>query len=466
MSPFRNILKLSLGDFVAKTLNFLAFVYLARVLGVTGFGIFEFSFSILAYFLLLVNGGIELWATRHAAKAEAVRPLVEWIIPFRVLLAGISFALLIALLPVFPDYPGLQPVLIVLGLTLFLNALNMRWVFLGLERMGRVGLGLMASQIVFATTIFLFVRGPEHVVWVAAMWLLGDLALTLYFGWLFKAEFGLRGLRFRLGRFEGDLRAALTMGASQGIGLMLYNFDTLLLGILSGPNPVGWYRAAYKPITAALAMPITYFQGLFPTLSRRHQNDRGAFDEILSRSLRLTAIFALPLGVGGTFFAAPIILLLFGPEYQNAIPAMQLLSWAATLVILRGNFRQALNAADYHNLDLRCAAIAVGFNVALNLVLIPNFGILGAASATIASEVIWFTFASYYFWRYVSKVSLLSPLIRPVLAAAAMGAGLLLSGPLFWPLKAILACASYFGILFVLGDREVRSWTRIARTIG
>jgi len=466
VSPFRNILKLSLGDFLAKTLNFLAFVYLARVLGVTSYGVFEFGFSILAYFLLLVNGGIELWAIRHAAKARAIRPLVEWILPFRFLLAGLSFFILILLLPVFPDYPGLRSVLIVLGLTLFLNALNMRWVFLGLEHMGRVGLGLMVSQIMFASSVFIFVRGPEQVTWVAAMWLFSELVLTLYFGWLFAAEFGLRGLRFRLRGFDGDLRPALTMGASQGIGLMLYNFDTLLLGFLSGPNPVGWYRAAYKPITAALAMPITYFQGLFPALSRRHQTDREAFDGILSRSLRLTAIFALPLGVGGTFFAGPIILLLFGPDYSNAIPAMRLLSWAATLVILRGNFRQALNAADHHELDLRCAAIAVGFNVVLNLLLIPNFGILGAAIATIFSEIVWFGIGSYYFWHYVSKVNLLSPLLRPIIAAVVMGASLLLTGSLFWLVRAILGTVLYFAILFLLGDREVRSWTRIARTTG
>ena len=47
MSPFRNILKLSAGDFLAKTLHFAAFIYLARVLGVATYGVLELALSVI-----------------------------------------------------------------------------------------------------------------------------------------------------------------------------------------------------------------------------------------------------------------------------------------------------------------------------------------------------------------------------------------------------------------------------------
>ena len=57
MSVFQNIFKLLVGDFFAKTLNFLAFVYLARVLGVSTYGVLEFALSIMTYFLLVGRRG-------------------------------------------------------------------------------------------------------------------------------------------------------------------------------------------------------------------------------------------------------------------------------------------------------------------------------------------------------------------------------------------------------------------------
>ena len=144
MNPFRNILRLSVGDFVAKTLYFLAFVYLARVLGVANYGVLEFALSILSYLLLLADGGLELWATREAARGTDMRQLVARIVPLRFLLATGAFGMLLVLLPVFPDYPALQTILVLFGLTLLAQAANLKWVFMGREQMacgGRTGGG-------------------------------------------------------------------------------------------------------------------------------------------------------------------------------------------------------------------------------------------------------------------------------------------------------------------------------------
>ena len=91
VNPFRNILKLSLGDFFAKTFNFIAFLYLARVLGVTSFGTLEFAVTILTYFTLLADGGLEFWSTREVAHTGDVRQLVQRIVPLRLILASARF---------------------------------------------------------------------------------------------------------------------------------------------------------------------------------------------------------------------------------------------------------------------------------------------------------------------------------------------------------------------------------------
>jgi O-antigen/teichoic acid export membrane protein len=462
-SPFLNILRLSIGDFVAKTLNFLAFLYLARVLGVTNYGVFEFAISILTYFMLLADGGLEFWATREAAQGGDVRTLVGRILPLRLTLALAALILLIVLLPFFPAYPGLRTMLWIFGITLLVYAANIKWVFMGHESMARVAYGLVINQILFSVMVFLWVRQPSQAVWAPWMWLVGDLVMALYFWGLFARSYGGLRFKFTLRGAVGVLKPALTIGSAQAMGLMAYNFDAVLLGFLSGPNPVGWYRAAYKPITAALAMPLTYFLGLFPALSRTFSRDRLEFDAIVQRSLRLTAIIAFPLGIGGTFFAVPIIGLLYGAEYSPAIPAMQLLSWSAALIILRDTFRQALIASGNQTLDLRSAAIAVGSNVILNFILIPPFNLVGAAIATVLSEVVWFTASIVLYSRNVSKVNPLSYLSQPVIASAVMVVFYLITCSIFWPVQAVLGVMLYFLTLYLVGERELRGLLEIRR---
>ena len=460
MNPFLNIIRLVSGDFLAKTLNFLAFIYLARVLGVASYGILEFAISIVMYFLLLADGGLELWATRQAAQVKDIRQLVARIVPLRLLLAVGAFVVLLMLLPVFPNYPALRMILMLFGLTLFTQTVNLKWVFMGQEKMTRVATGLVVAQIVFAVAIIGFVRSPAHVIWVPVLRVVGDLAMTVYFARLFTAEHGRLGLAFTLRGARSTMHPALTMGTSHGLALLNYNFDTVLLGFLLGPMAVGWYNAAYKPVTVALAMPVTYFLGLFPVLSRAYVESREVFRQIVVRSIRLMSIIAVPIGVGGTFLAEPIIDFLFGPDYASAVPALQVLSWSAVLVILRGTYRQAFNAAGRQRLDLRCAGASTALNLVLNLLLIPRYGIIGAAVATLVSEIVWLTMSSCYFYRYIIPMSLLPLLLKPVVAAIAMGLCFWVTQSLFWVLQAFIGVLVYFGVLMLLGETEVRSWVQ------
>jgi O-antigen/teichoic acid export membrane protein len=243
-----------------------------------------------------------------------------------------------------------------------------------------------------------------------------------------------------------------------------YNFDTVVIGLLLSPMMVGLYNAAYKPVTVLLAMPTTYFIGLFPALSRTFAQDQKSFREIATRSFGLAALGAVPIGIGAFFLAASIINFLFGPAYANAATVLQILSWSAVLVILRGTFRQSLNAAGKAGLDLRCAGCAVLLNVVLNLLLIPRYGIIGAAVATLISEVLWFSLAYYCFTRQIARLKLMTLLVQPIMAACVMGLFLMLTQSWFWGARFAGGLAVYLVMLFLLGQKEVRLGVRRLRS--
>lgn len=463
MKPLRNILRLSAGDFLAKTLSFIAFVYAARMLGAATYGVLEFALSVMTYFLLLADGGLELWATRAVAQGESIPALAGRLVLLRLGLAVLAYTLLILLVPHLPAYATLQPVLLLFGLTLFAQAASLKWVFMGREQMSTVALGLIVAQIVFALAILVTVHNAAGLVWLPLLRLAGDMAMAGYFGYLYIQRYGQLQLRLTVTEAMCTLREALVMGGAHTLAQVSYNFDSVLLGLLAGSAAVGWYNAAYRPITALLALPVSYFLGLFPVLSRTFRTNPLEFQMIMERSLRWLAILALPVGLGGLVWARPAVLLLFGPAYVNAVIPLQVLAWSATLVILRGTYRQALNAAGRQDLDLRCAIIATGLNVALNLALIPSFRIVGAATATLLSEILWLTLVTYYTQRHVTTLNLAAFITPPLKAAAVASVGLWLIQPLWWFYQIPLTLLLYLGTLVLLGVTELCVWPFLRR---
>lgn len=461
-SPFKNIARLSLGDFVAKALNFAAFVYLARILGVAQFGVLEFANALLTWFLLLGDAGVEVWATREAAQTRDLPALAGRILPLRFVISLAAFAALLLTLPLLPDEPRLKTLLVLFGLSIFMQAGNLKWVFMGREQMARVAGGLVISQIIFAISVFLLVPTADRILWVAGLKVASDAALAVYFAQLFfKENPGRVTFDFRGGL--AILRPAATIGTSQAMGLLNYNFDSIMLGFLRGVREVGWYNAAYKPVTIALALPLTYFIGLFPALSRTWAEGPHAFRPLVTKSFRLCCIFAIPLGIGGTLLAKPIVGLLFGADYAESVLPFQILVWSAVFVVLRGSYRHSLNAAGEQNLDLRCAITSAALNVGLNLLLIPKFGMAGSAAATVFADVVWFALAAHYFQRLM-PLAPWSFLARPILAGAAMGAWLWYAPHIHWMASAAIGVGIYFAGLAVLGEPEVRGWITSRQT--
>jgi O-antigen/teichoic acid export membrane protein len=468
LKPLRNILRLSAGDFLAKTLSFIAFVYAARVLGVATYGVLEFVLSVMTYFLLLADGGLELWATRAVAQGESIPALASRLVPLRLGLAVLAYLVLLLLVPHLPAYPALQPVLLLFGLTLFAQGASLKWVFMGREQMSTVALGLIVAQIVFALAILVTVHSAAGLVWIPLLRLAGDTAMAGYFGYLYVQRYGRLRLRLTLPEAVSTLRQALVMGGAHTLAQVSYNFDSVLLGLLAGSAAVGWYNGWVGSMwamaaTALLALPVSYFLGLFPVLSRTFRANPAEFQAILERSLRWLTILALPVGIGGVAWARPAVFLLFGPAYANAVVPLQVLACSAALVILRGTYRQALNAAGRQDLDLRCATIATGLNVALNLVLIPYFGIVGAATATLLSEILWLTLVTYYTQQHVTTLNLTALLTPALKAAAVASVGLWLMQPLWWFYQIPLTLLLYLGMLVLLGVTERRVWPFLRR---
>ena len=441
--PFRRILELSIGDVVARAVSFLSFLFLARVLGVDSYGVLEFVLSIFAYLQFMADGGLELWATRTLAQGRDLHRLAPRVIALRSVLTAITVAVLVGASFVLPGYEGAQQLLLLFLLTLLVQVIDLRWAMLGLQQMRSAAIGMTIAQLGFAVLVFAVVRRPEQVLWVPIARFAGNLLMASYF--LIRVRANLRRWSFRGAlRVKDDaLRVALTLGASRLLALLSFNFDTVMLGFLRSSAAVGLYNAAYRPLGALLAAASTFFQGLFSALARAEGSSRAELEELARRSLQLACLGAVPVAVLGTGLAEPAVRLLYSDEYLEAATVLRLLSWSAALVLLRGTFRQTLAAVGHQRLDLYCAVTGSAANILLNLILIPRYGLLGAACATILSEVLWLLCADRCFRRVVVRPAWPSALAVPALGGVLMALGLWLLRTQPWLLALVVAVVAY-----------------------
>jgi O-antigen/teichoic acid export membrane protein len=100
----------------------------------------------------------------------------------------------------------------------------------------------------------------------------------------------------------------------------------------------------------------------------------------------VAAGLGLVLGAASLWLAGPIVALLFGESYAPSVVPLQVLSAGALFVFCTWILHAAAIATNLDRRLLVTTAVGLGSNVLLNLLLIPRWGIAGAAWATVLAE--------------------------------------------------------------------------------
>jgi O-antigen/teichoic acid export membrane protein len=420
-----NFVVLSGGELLSKIFTAVAFAYLARVLGPGGYGQLEFALAIVLFFTVLVDGGLSPYGARELAKDPgAAGRLVLHVVLLRCALATAAFGVLAAL-TVAIDQPWSVKVLILLyGLTLFGVPGLLGWVFQGRDSMHVVAVASIVRWTTFAAGVFLFVHAPSQI-WRVPLVEAGAVGLVvLFYVALLARQLGRLRPRLDLSFVRSTIRQAAPIGASELVWATKIYFATVWLGLVVGGAEVGLFGAAHRLVVALHAFVWLYFFNLLPSLARATRDPPGPLQALLHRSIQVCAWSAVFVGIVGTAFAQPAITLVYGPQYQDAVPAFQVLIWLIPLALMSGNYRYALVAHGQQRLEFLTAACGACLNIVLNLLLIPPYGPLGAAIALVASEVLIWALADYFVRRTITPVAAWPHISRPLIGGAILAGAL------------------------------------------
>jgi O-antigen/teichoic acid export membrane protein len=176
--------------------------------------------------------------------------------------------------------------------------------------------------------------------------------------------------------------------ALTGILTSIYiNVDRVLIKHLLGDASAGKYAVVVSISTALYFVPIAFGQSLFPSLIKaRHdvalyrQRLQQAFDTLLWAAI----VIALPV----TLLAEPLMRLLYGAPYAGSGAALAILIWSAVATLLGLVTSYWLVAENLQRMYPVRILASLCTCVALNLVLVPRWGIRGAAVATVIAQFV------------------------------------------------------------------------------
>jgi O-antigen/teichoic acid export membrane protein len=275
-------------------------------------------------------------------------------------------------------------------------------------------------------------------------------------GWGFAAMLGIaawrrRGHRvvpvFDLARWKALVWRASPFALNKLWTSIYIASDVVLLKELAGMDEAGLYKGAAVVVTQLPLLGVIVGNVVYPRMAKiSDPDDAGA---LLSFHLEWMLLMGLPIAVGGLLVYEELMLWMLGEHFMAAAVALAIMLPMVPLRFVNNALALALTARDLEGRRVRAVAAAALLNVVGNLIVIPTYGALGAASTTLATEI----FLGVAFFVLVrERVHLKAPRWGRVAVANLVMAMVILAMPTIpvWG-KIAVAVAAYVVLVVGLG---------------
>lgn len=408
------------GDLISKVLLLWATVRIAHVLGSVLFGDIAFAIALTAYFSLLVHQGLGNYGMQEIARHPArVGEYAGSILALRFSASLVAAGALSATVLLLQKPTEIRILLLLFGLTFFTSAITLEWVFQGLEQMKYVAAGKVMAQLSYSACILVFMNHPSRFAWVPIFQFCGEALECLFLLFFYRRKFGAVRLVFNLRIWSAIWKDSLPIGLSFALGMVLYNFDVVLLGFMKPPSEVGQYDAAYRFIRFFLTFLGLYTTNILPSISRC-RNDPSLLSRISDRSLKYTLALAIPLAAGGMLVARPLMVFMFGVEFAPGAAALSILFWILPVIAAGSIYRATLLSHGFQRDFFWISLYAATANTVLNLAFIPRFSFLATAITSLLGEALILVLIYQRVSRKVVHLAFGSHAWKPALACIPM----------------------------------------------
>lgn len=381
---------------------------LARILGPKGYGTYAFALAFVSIIQTPVQSGMQNTAIRFTSIYSDSKDwsllrglwqrLSGWTCIYAVLAAG-GWVLLAIFLGNGPGHIGSRSVFLAAGCVLLLIPFPALYggMICGL---GRPVIGQIPQFILYPGGILLFV----FLVTVFRQHLTPSFAMILNAGACLSAAvvalFWIRSwMPTEVQRSTAKtcrriwIRALVPLAFSGGVAVINNQASILMLGWMSNADGVGVFRAAFQGAALVSLSLVAVNMLIAPEIARLYvRGDRLVLQRVLTKGARFALIGAAPVFLFFIFLGHWVLGLVFGNAFIVGYPILITLSAGQFANVAAGPVGYILNMSGHERDVLTGLFISAISIVILNFILIPHFGIIGAAYANLVSMLIWNAF--------------------------------------------------------------------------
>ncbi len=399
-------------------------VWIARYLGPEQFGLLNFALAFTGLFGAIAALGLQGIVVRDIVRDPDSARLTLGTAALLQLIGGLlSFLLILgAIAHLRPDDTIARSIVAILGSMMLLKASDIAvfWFESQVQSKYTVWVQNSAFLLFAAIKVLLILQEASLTAFVWTM-----LAEAAVVSLLLFVVLGLRGpavtsLRASAQRAKSLLHDSWPLILSAIAVTVYMKIDQIMLGQMIGDEAVGIYSAAVRISEVWYFIPMAIVASVFPAILEAKKRSEAQYYAKLQRLYDLMVIISISVALPMTFLATPLVGLLFGEAYLAAGAVLAIHIWTSVFVFLGVASSQWFLAEDRQVLSLQRTVVGAIANVGLNMWLIPLYGSVGAAIATIVSQAIaaWLYDLLQSITRpmFFMKLASMNPLRIPILS--------------------------------------------------
>jgi len=403
---------------IRMAVNFVVGVFMARKLGPEGYGLLNYGLSMVALFGIVSSLGLDEIIVRNLVRDPSRR---DGLLGTTFGLRLASAVLILVLAPLVsclinPDRESFFIVLIIAFGPVFQSCLVINHFFQSRveARYSSIALGISFGAATFLKVFLLCFYA--NVFLFAAAYLLEYVAMAIAFITMYEK----RGHHVSLWGFRKDeasalLKDALPLIFSGSLMVVYSRIDQVMIKSMLGNEAVGYYSVSVTLTEAWHVIPFVLTASLFPAIIESKENDEAVFIDRMRQIYSLLLFTAVAIALPVSWASNGIVQILFGSAYFQSGPVLAILIWNCVFIYLLVANGKWIIIENNQRIWLWIAPVGCLINVLGNFVLIKEYGIKGAAAATIITQ--FFTaHLAFAFCRKTQTMYLLhwKALLKPV----------------------------------------------------
>ena len=384
-----NVNWLFFGRISTLAISFFVSIYVARYLGPSNYGLLSYVISFVGLFSFITNLGLDQILARDLVRyPEREKELLGTAFTLKCVGGLVAFLLVLMVAQHFNSNDMFTMSLIfVIGLSSLFQPMQIIIAYYLSKALSKylVIVTLLVTVILLVFKLFVIWQN-KGLYFFVFVFVLEPILYAIFFAWLFiKREYSIFCWNFKLATARSLFKDSWPLILTAAFTLIYTRVDQIIIKHLIDQSAVGLYDAGVRLAEFWYFVPGVFVTALYPALINAKKTSLNSYRKRLGMLfivlIVVSVMFAIPLSV----FSQTIVLHLYGVAYAASGSILAIYVWAGVAVSLWTGVSQFLIVENDRYTIFIASFVSMTSNIALNFVLIPHFGIAGAAIATLCS---------------------------------------------------------------------------------